>query len=58
MHVKIKSYKEAVHSRGSYCIEEAARSAEQIEEARVCMVEVHGVRGFPPSVNRDLRTGR
>ena len=39
-----------LHSGGSYCIVEA-RSVYQIWEARVCMAEAHGVRGFPPSLN-------
>ena len=32
-----------------YCIAEA-RSAYQIWEARFCIGEAHGVRGFPPSL--------
>ena len=38
----------SLHSGGTVCIVEAW-SALQIWEARVCIAEAHGVRGFPPS---------
>ena len=30
-----------------------ARSVQQIWEARVCMAEAYGVRGFPPSLYKE-----
>ena len=37
----------SLHSGGLVCIAET-RSVQQICEARVCIAEAHGVRGFPP----------
>ena len=42
----------SLHSGGLVFIVEA-RSAQQIWEARICIAEAHGVRGFPPSLYRN-----